>query len=384
MYYRSILDWLQTTLSGHWFESGPTGFYKGKHEHSESRTSICFGHNQNDSCKVEFHGQYLSTLSMETVVGYLAALINSGGIVTRIDLYLDKLGNDIHLVEDFINHAEIAGNTRLKTQVIESKKSGENLGKTLYLGSKNSARYWRVYDKGCEQGSQSNVWQRIELQCNRSGEYAHQVAQLIQQTENCHLAQLIQNIIFHETAWVKEPETWKALRNDSVDIRQKRTRPDLVTFIDFVGRQMLPTIRMLAQEAGITWQNAIERIENVTDDIAAQASRKTIMCEQFKNFVLDNDSPPVNIRKESATLQVPAGNKPHLRTCVPDEKTVRIRYGNRNNLNRSKRKFSFPLEHSSLGASSKQPIEKSRLTSRLTTPPLLDVPMGLVNKKGQS
>ncbi|WP_180295747.1 replication initiation factor domain-containing protein, partial [Snodgrassella communis] len=42
--------------------------------------------------------------------------------------------------------------------------SGTNRGKTLYIGSRKSSKYCRIYEKGKEQGDEQSKWVRFELE----------------------------------------------------------------------------------------------------------------------------------------------------------------------------------------------------------------------------
>ena len=46
----------------------------------------------------------------------------------------------------------------------ETPLDDKRTGKTFYVGTPNSSRLVRVYDKGCEQGDNTNRWVRFELQ----------------------------------------------------------------------------------------------------------------------------------------------------------------------------------------------------------------------------
>ncbi len=76
------------------------------------------------------------------------------GSFTRLDLAIDDKGCKYFSVEDFLNYCEndaVVSKFRTRRNIEESTMSGDLLGHTLYLGSRQSEVMLRVYDKRLEQ-----------------------------------------------------------------------------------------------------------------------------------------------------------------------------------------------------------------------------------------
>lgn len=90
---------------------------------------------------------------------------------TRIDVAIDVLDDDRASIAALVDSVR-SGETRLKGKqhsVIQSVSRGM-VGTTLYIGSRKSDKYIRVYDKAAEQGLKGKNWTRIELEAK--GDYA--------------------------------------------------------------------------------------------------------------------------------------------------------------------------------------------------------------------
>lgn len=83
--------------------------------------------------------------------------------VTRLDFAIDVVdGFSPQEFQDRFERGEIQSSAK-KITVIESREEGSSLGKTVYLGSRKSERFLRVYDKGLETGK-GGSWTRIEIE----------------------------------------------------------------------------------------------------------------------------------------------------------------------------------------------------------------------------
>ena len=102
----------------------------------------------------------------ENVVALLFQKIREFGSFTRIDLAIDDYGKffTVSEVHDLVENKQCV--TKFRTyQYYQSKSISDSTmtGETLYIGSKKSDAYIRVYDKGLEQKAGIN-WVRWEVQ----------------------------------------------------------------------------------------------------------------------------------------------------------------------------------------------------------------------------
>ena len=106
-----------------------------------------------------------------TPLSMLQWSLREGGKTTRIDLAIDVFDEEI----------DISAMARSK-QVDGAKGSargrklmeGEDGGRTLYIGSRQSDKFFRIYDKAVETGDRSRPWTRFELEIK--GDTAKKVA----------------------------------------------------------------------------------------------------------------------------------------------------------------------------------------------------------------
>jgi len=106
-----------------------------------------------------------------TPLSMLKWSLEQGGKTTRIDLAIDVYDEEI----------DISAMARCK-QVEGAKGSargrklmeGEDGGRTLYVGSRQSDKFFRIYDKAIETGDRSRPWTRFELEIK--GDTAKKVA----------------------------------------------------------------------------------------------------------------------------------------------------------------------------------------------------------------
>lgn len=105
---------------------------------------------------IAFSGSSLG--KREGTISLIATAIDHGWRTTRVDIAIDFIEenlsvSDIH--QEFLLNAEKNSRT---TQWIEGRG-----GNTFYIGSRQSNRFARVYDKGAEQKI-AHLWTRVELE----------------------------------------------------------------------------------------------------------------------------------------------------------------------------------------------------------------------------
>lgn len=126
-----------------------------------------------------FSGQTLNRLAEAGCVPAVLVKImtDAGGKCSRIDLAVDCKNSDIDLkeIEKLIDRGEFDATSRKFSRVTGI---GGNAGHTIYVGSRQSEHYGRLYDKAAETGT-AGKWVRLEseLKASKARNVAHQIAQ---------------------------------------------------------------------------------------------------------------------------------------------------------------------------------------------------------------
>jgi hypothetical protein len=116
----------------------------------------------------------------ENIPDFLSWVVEREGKFTRIDLAIDTDRVHMDTIEAACTDIVAGGQQTLVTrcQKVDLDKSLRgSKGKTVYVGSRNSDRFVRFYDKAVEQGLEDVVWTRCEIQ--HGGEHANVVAHSI-------------------------------------------------------------------------------------------------------------------------------------------------------------------------------------------------------------
>lgn len=98
-----------------------------------------------------------------------AKLESCAGRLTRVDVAADDLAGKfpVRMAMEWLADGEFDNRgQKVKRQLIDDFDSGD--GKTLYIGSKKSEKFLRVYEKGRELGDASSEWVRYEAQFSAS------------------------------------------------------------------------------------------------------------------------------------------------------------------------------------------------------------------------
>ncbi len=89
------------------------------------------------------------------------AAVNSGGRVTRLDVAKDA--QDVHInltaIWERIQAKKIKGDARTFSTIVNQDEA-----RTIYIGSRQSERFARIYNKLAEQGLTKGHWYRYELE----------------------------------------------------------------------------------------------------------------------------------------------------------------------------------------------------------------------------
>lgn len=117
---------------------------------------------------VVYSGAALTRLAEKGVspLTILTHIANAGGRCTRLDVALDVRDSGLNLA--YMQNEFEAGNVRSNARKITPV--GRIIGSqgTLYIGSRTSEAFMRVYDKAHEQGRGDEDWLRIELELKGS------------------------------------------------------------------------------------------------------------------------------------------------------------------------------------------------------------------------
>lgn len=113
---------------------------------------------------VIFSGSSLRNIFSKTEVQprtLLRSVHDAGGSVSRLDLAKDCTGKTIDLqsVYKSLEQGDNRGNARTFGQI----RSNDN-GHTIYIGSRQSERFIRIYDKAAQEHIQGMLWTRLELE----------------------------------------------------------------------------------------------------------------------------------------------------------------------------------------------------------------------------
>lgn len=103
-------------------------------------------------------GQVLSKVSWKHILGNL---YQAGATFSRIDVSMDVLDAEFNLEALWRAVKEGDIKTRSKRNRFVSGETGD----TLYIGSRTSEKFLRIYDKGAEQGDEPGTRFRVELEC---------------------------------------------------------------------------------------------------------------------------------------------------------------------------------------------------------------------------
>lgn len=113
-------------------------------------------------CHVVMSGKVLLELTKVGVPSreLLKRAIEMRGKVTRLDLAIDAIDEKVN--PHAVYSAALAGETKGTAQKIEAR-TGIDGSITVYVGSRESDKYARLYDKGLESG-QGGDWKRLEIE----------------------------------------------------------------------------------------------------------------------------------------------------------------------------------------------------------------------------
>lgn len=161
-------------------------------------------HNKRDDMGVhcQYSGKCLNNYAIEGATTHMIAVHHnlSHDRCTRIDLALDARDERLKIASlaSAVKHNQ--DKLRVKTY---SHIVSQNGGETLYLGSRQSEQYLRIYNKAAEQEIDGD-WVRIELELK--GSRAHQIGAIVAQKSEIDMAQIARGMVkhiadFQDTNW---------------------------------------------------------------------------------------------------------------------------------------------------------------------------------------
>ena len=119
-----------------------------------------------DRFLLELNGAACATLGA-VAVHRLGQTAMMGGRCTRLDLRCDLRGECVTLLDDVVASVDAGHLCKVRTQsrFVQRAIGGDVTGLGQYLGSMQSPRFVRIYDKGLEQGTQpARSWIRWEAE----------------------------------------------------------------------------------------------------------------------------------------------------------------------------------------------------------------------------
>jgi Replication initiation factor len=129
---------------------------------------------------VIFSGTALRNIFSRTTIQHgtlLRTCIDAGGNISRLDLAKDLTETPIDLSAIYQSIEQGGGRGPVRKY---SRVTSNDNGYTIYIGSRQSERYIRIYDKAAEQGIVDKDWKRLE--CETKGVVARSVALALSNT----------------------------------------------------------------------------------------------------------------------------------------------------------------------------------------------------------
>lgn len=130
----------------------------------------------------------------------------NGDRCSRIDLALDCQNSGLSITK--LASMVRRGKAELKTKTF-SHITSQDAGETLYLGSRTSEQFLRIYNKAAEQQT-SGDWVRIELECK--GSRAHEIGPKLAYGDNSTMINLTRGMVVNIAQF--PDDTWKAIVGD--------------------------------------------------------------------------------------------------------------------------------------------------------------------------
>jgi hypothetical protein len=132
----------------------------------------------------------------------LRAVVDAGGRISRLDLAKDLTGQEVDLqaIYQQIEQGNYTGTARKYGRI-----TSDGNGETIYIGSRTSERFIRIYNKSAEQELNNQHWFRFELETK--GEVARAITHLCLGTD--HWEAVFDNVV-RGMVWMERPKSWRS------------------------------------------------------------------------------------------------------------------------------------------------------------------------------
>lgn len=244
-YATKHLDWLSLTFpkntlvqnvfalcDWHYAGGGMHG-YKFKYEDSITRMVWYEGAERDDmGCHLTITGEALSMLRSHfggTDAGVVSNLVSWQPVASRVDLALNIRGGKLtpRKCYEAVKRGALKAKTR-SYRFVEGK-NGDISGDTLYLGSPQSDRMCRIYDKKAERRLAGvDEWLRIELQ-TRSDRAKNAFASTRDNGSSSAVAGHLEDFITWDNPEYTEALGWDAVEPDELPVPDRNRRRWLLT-----------------------------------------------------------------------------------------------------------------------------------------------------------
>lgn len=247
-----------TPITGTWIESGAGGHGYQRKRISESGATWEDAGTTAQGCHLEMKGQQLEYMRDDRsddkeLINNIAEL---RGKASRVDLTVNCF--DAKMTVRSLWSLWIAGQGKSKAQTAREyfAPDGQGTDDGFYMGSRDSDRMLRVYNKGRQLGSvEAHV--RLELQCRRLVAQASVKAL----KENDNVRTVINRAILDHTQ-IYDPEYLSALADNDATIDPiPRSQP---AFWQWVERQLVPSF--VKRQAAYPDENVMNEIGRIFDE----------------------------------------------------------------------------------------------------------------------
>lgn len=147
---------------------------------------------------VNLSASALATFAMEPKK-LINKILGLSASVTRLDLARDDFEGllDLDVIEYKLRSGELTTRYRKARPLSEFPIGGiDDIGKTVYVGSKESKSLFRFYDKAAEQGH-SGEYHHIRCELQTRNEVAHRLAEIINEADGVELSQTLAGLIYN-------------------------------------------------------------------------------------------------------------------------------------------------------------------------------------------
>lgn len=131
----------------------------------------------------------------------LRTSIDAGGAISRLDLAKDLTAQEVDMqaVYNALEQGDYSGTARTYGRIVSNGN-----GDTIYIGSRQSERFIRLYNKAAQQGMVNHNWYRLELETK--GMVARALALAIVDTQSWSV--VFDNVV-RNMVWLETVASWR-------------------------------------------------------------------------------------------------------------------------------------------------------------------------------